>query len=404
VAKVLAALLAAWALGSGALFAQAPRRYALLIGLNNYVRTPSGITPLSYARNDVEALRERLIASGFDRDNVVALINEGATRSAIVQNLYRYTTIVGPQDTFLLYFAGHGVRNQAVNQETYWLTYDSNLDVLDDAGIRLTHLLDFVRDVGADKKLVLLDHCFSGEVQRAAAGGSGGVRDGFGTGVTLVSQRGSFRPNDFERTLEDRAGGMVILAAAREGAQESEALESTDREGHRRKGHGLFTYALLQALGTRKADTAAAGETPDGKLTMPELVAFLRTGMRQIANDHGLAEQSVTEVNSEAVDLSSWELVASLPIDDLQERSLASQGYREKLNAWQDQGLIDFQTRIKCVNVLTLWEEALEDGRPLTEEEEKILDEVRNHLDSDDAPEDILADDLVRRLHRIQSE
>lgn len=374
------------------LSAQTPRKYALLIGLNEYLHVGSGITQLQFAVHDVEALEEVFESAGFD--SVTVLANERAERGQIVAHLYRIAQLARPQDTFVLFFAGHGVRNQVVNDETYWLTNDARLSPLDEAGIRLTHLLDYVRDIKAERKLLLLDHCFSGDVTRAAAPADGGIRDGSGSEVE-ISNRGSFRVNEFRQTLESRSSGMVILAAAREGAQESASLTSKDRDGNERVGHGLFTYALLKALGSREADTGG-----DGSLTLGELAAFLPDKMQTVAAEHGLASQELTEI-TDGTNIATWELVASLPVDDAQERKSAAADYRTRLIDWQDRGLIDFDTRIECFSALSRWEQ--EDGPALSQLEEEILEECRMHLDSD-APEGILGPDLVDQVQRLKGD
>src|SRR5262249_4737104 len=156
------------------------------------------------------------------------------------------------QDTFLLYFSGHGVRNLQVNRAPYWVTYRTSLDVLDDEGIRLTYLLDYIRDIKAKRKIILLDHCFSGDLVTSSSmlatnaptsntpssdtGASSLLsRD---AGAPLALQKDAFPHSDFEsiaKELTAGGSGTVILTAARNEAFELDTLK-----------HGIFTSAILE--------------------------------------------------------------------------------------------------------------------------------------------------------------
>ena len=54
---------------------------ALIIGINNY----QNVSPLSYAKNDAEAVFECIKSKfNFPEKNIVLLIDESATRDAII--------------------------------------------------------------------------------------------------------------------------------------------------------------------------------------------------------------------------------------------------------------------------------------------------------------------------------
>jgi len=123
---------------------------------------------------------------------------------------------------------------------------------------------------------VLLDHCFSGAVvdvagpaatQPGADAGRAATARTTGEGRRIDS-RGAFSDTDWYNEIEPRAKGLVVLAAAKNRAFESATL-----------GHGLFTEAVLRALGSREADT----EPHDGKLSTKELVAFVKTKVKTLA-------------------------------------------------------------------------------------------------------------------------
>src|SRR5688500_5590600 len=136
-----------------------PKRYALVIGLNDF-RLTGQLEALKFADQDAIQVAQALRAQGYD---VTQIVNAQAKREDIVGELNRMARLVKRDDTFVLFFAGHGAQNLTVSDSsTYWLTYDANLGAPDVAGIRLDHLMDYVGDIRAQRKLVLLDHCFSG--------------------------------------------------------------------------------------------------------------------------------------------------------------------------------------------------------------------------------------------------
>src|SRR5437899_2791373 len=287
--------------------AQVPqeRKFALLIGVNDY-RHPAQIPSLDYAVNDVTALAKEL------RDNqhydVTVVWKDDAIRATIVDELYKFALRLRESDTFLLYFAGHGVRNTVLNQKTYWLTYDAHLDTLDSQGIRLEHLLDYVRDIKARKKLIILDHCFSGDVVTSLAGIGSATTDSAAATTTTppaspppaeaaatASANGGSAPgrdpqtgalrieagryvipvNEYQQQIH-LDGGLIIIAAARGLAYELKSQE-----------HGAFTAALLDACHSRAAD-----KNNDAKLSLDELMRFAKIRLQDYARaEHATLDQ-----------------------------------------------------------------------------------------------------------------
>ncbi len=377
-----------------------PKKYALLIGLDNYDEV-EGVTPLRFAVADANSLKEELALRGYDQ--VVALLNRDAEREDIVSELYRLASVIKKEDSFLLFYAGHGVRNTIVNDKTYWLTYDARLARLDVGGIRLEHLMDYVRDIKATRKLVLLDHCFSGDLVPGLASatttrGAGGAdtarapgpalaantRDGASDNVVL--QR-NLLPVNFSQQIESRAMGMVVIAAAHDQALESERL-----------GHGVFTAALLQALKTRKADTIKK----DAQLSIEEFKKYLFDEVPRLAREvlPGFT-QRVTEFTL-GVDLNNWFVADNLPVDDIQEADQKVQEYFGILERWAGQSWITVDSKVDCRLYLNSWLNALRAGQPLEENRKNIVAEIRALLERRNFPEDLRAQNLEQYLTSLR--
>jgi hypothetical protein len=94
------------------------KRYALVIGISDY--QDEGIIDLTTAAHDAEEVGAMLeVYYGFEVTN---LIDEQATKRAIAREMNRLFQKVNEQDSVLIYFAGHGQRDE---QRAYWMPYDA---------------------------------------------------------------------------------------------------------------------------------------------------------------------------------------------------------------------------------------------------------------------------------------
>ena len=93
------------------------------------------------------------------------ILKEDVKRERIVRELYDLALKAKLHDKVLIYFAGHGVRDPVSGGHTYWLTYDAEIGSLVAKGIRLNHIMEYVKEIPAREKFVLLDHCYSGDVK-----------------------------------------------------------------------------------------------------------------------------------------------------------------------------------------------------------------------------------------------
>ena len=166
-------------------------------------------------------------------------------------------------DVFILYLAGHGF---TLDGRYHFLPVDfryRNEDSIREKGINQDHLQKWLSSIPARKSLVLLDTCNSGSYVQAQA-----VARGLA-----------------EKTAIDkltRATGRATIAA------------STDSqiayEGY--KGHGVFTYALLQALS--QADKKHGNK--DGITSTVEIASYINEQVPEITYKKWGYEQ-VPQVN-----------------------------------------------------------------------------------------------------------
>src|SRR6267142_2175701 len=333
-----------------------PRKYALLIGINSYAAEIVGVPKLKFAGNDADEVRKALLDRGWDRDDMRVFDNERATRAAIVSELERLGRDARQQDTVLIFFAGHGLRDRpntdrAGSGHTYWLTYYANLQALAVEGIRLNHLMEYVGDIHASTKLVILDHCYSGDVE-VLARSPGGARDAEGTQQVT---RNLFPKDEFERVVRGAISeGLVVMGAAREEAYEFPELK-----------HGLFTYAFLEAL--RKPSTDA---NHDGKISIEELWVAARGELNEITKKKGITQSPLYVVQGNVLDLK--------PFDAQRDPSREAGELRLWLTRLSSQTGLDTTILAYCLGAISNLEQFTGAGRKLTEKDQKIIEEIKN--------------------------
>jgi hypothetical protein len=82
------------------------KRYGIFIGINNY---PGTDEDLYGAVNDAENMQELLVTNyKFPRGNTTLLLDDKATRDAILGQIKAYGKLVGPGDELVVQYSGHG--------------------------------------------------------------------------------------------------------------------------------------------------------------------------------------------------------------------------------------------------------------------------------------------------------
>ena len=206
-----------------------PDLYALVIGINTYRNQSISLT---YAVPDAIAFAgtlQKVASPLFEKADIRTLTTPAATtKEAITKAFEEVRQMVKPNDLFIFYNASHGMVDVVNGEEQYFLL-TSNVRLLSSQHISkdaLSHkdLVSLIGSIPAQKKLVILDTCNAGkggkEIQIALLQQTRGLTDA--TAVKLLQ----------------RAVGSSVFSAS---ADTQQALEGY-------KGHGLFTYVLLEGL------------------------------------------------------------------------------------------------------------------------------------------------------------
>jgi uncharacterized caspase-like protein len=230
------------------------------IGINRY----QFLQPLSYGQADAQALRQFLVRQASLPSNQCLLLTD---TSPLVDDQSTYPSRenilswlrANPQNSRQsetwrwFFFSGYGVNWQNAD---YLMPIDGNPDDIPGTGISMRSLFESLKAQGSENILVLLD------INRAS-----GLQSGIPVGAQAVE-------------LARQMGIVLVLSSQLDQfSHEASAL-----------GHGLFTEALLEALGYYHTDT-----------TLEHLEQYLHARLPELSQHHWRPVQTpLTVVPSEA--------------------------------------------------------------------------------------------------------
>jgi hypothetical protein len=142
----------------------AGKYYALIVGISNY-QDPL-INELDKPIKDAELFYNSITSRyTFDTDNVKFLKN--ATMAQMVEALDYFAKTVKPTDSFLIFYAGHGVWD-AKSEIGFWLPSDARKESKL-AWFRNSTLRDYLREINSKHTLLVTDACFGGSIFKTRA-------------------------------------------------------------------------------------------------------------------------------------------------------------------------------------------------------------------------------------------
>lgn len=213
--------------------------HVVAVGINKYADANLN---LRYAAPDAAALSELFRNRGgklYEEVHVTQLSDEEATKPAIKEALRKAAASTLPQDTLVLFLAGHGAM---VGQRYYFVPHemrrqtDTIEDDLRSQGLPADELSEHLGEARALKRVMILDTCSSGGA----------------LAMTMKGRSGFALRGAIERLARTQGVFTIAAASATEEAQESSEL-----------GHGVLSYALLAGL------RGVNGGPLDGKYVHP---------------------------------------------------------------------------------------------------------------------------------------
>lgn len=191
-------------------------KFAIIIANENYE-----VSPVPYALNDGRKFKQYCTeALGIPESN--AFIYEDATYGNLISAVDKIKNLSDAYDgdaDFILYYAGHGVPDEA-SKSAYLLPVDGSVSDIKHTAYSLKKLYSELSTLKANRIVFFIDACFSGAKREDEM---------------LLAGRGvAIKVND-----EIPQNKMVVFSASTGSETAHQLTEKT---------HGLFTYYLLKAI------------------------------------------------------------------------------------------------------------------------------------------------------------
>ena len=234
---------------------QGLQAHILVIGIDKYKNSKYD---LNYAVADATSFKESVmkgVKNITSKVNIYEIKNDEAVRDNILSKLTEVASKANPQDIFVFYYAGHGVVAQEGDKDFYLVPYDvtqlyGNDGALKQKGISAKELKQIASSIPAQKQLYILDAC-----QSAGA-------------LSTIAARGAIEEKAIAQLARSTGTHWLTASGSEQFATEFDEL-----------GHGVFTYALLEAL-SGKADSG------DKRITVNEIKAYIESRVPEISEKY----------------------------------------------------------------------------------------------------------------------
>ena len=256
-------------------------QWAVLVGIDKY-HNP-GISTLNGAANDAKSLAKTLKDElGFPERHVFVYTSDAPaayqpTTGNIVRGLEYVARKAKPGDTFIMFFAGHGITSRGSG---YLLTYHSDMGAVELTALPLVKLNQLLASIRVSHRLFLVDACRN-KPEEGRGDEANRMSSEFAWGISVVPVSGTGKGVEVAATLFSCEMG-----------QRAYELPQEQR--------GFFSYYLEKGLTSEAADKA-------GRVTLSSLVSYLRREVSdQVQRVLGVNKHQVPWVKMEGDDPGSW--------------------------------------------------------------------------------------------------
>lgn len=244
-----------------------PDLYLIAIGVSQYQNPAYNLEFAAKDAEDVASLFSKGKNKVFGNIHTVTVLNKDATVANILK-LKTQLESTNVDDVVILFFAGHGVLDSELNY--YLATTEIDMDKLSKTALRYDNLEDIFDGIPARKKVMIIDACHSGEVDKEEEFTEVNtdnddvfvVSRDIRSASALESRTKITTQNSFElmkMMFADirRGTGSTVISSAGGGEYAYETGEAKN---------GVFTYVLKNGITSRKADL-----NKDGAIMISEL-------------------------------------------------------------------------------------------------------------------------------------
>jgi len=266
--------------------------FALVIGIGTYANAPTPRFNVPITAKDAKEVAKVLKDPdncGYSEQQVILLNDAEANRDRILQELDAIAKKVSDNDTFFLFYSGHG----EYGEDGYYLTtHDTkfeNKKVVAGTGISEKELLEKLRAIKSKRTFLIFNACHAGAISPQSL-----------SGEELEENTGSNIPDQLSTALLGTGEGRVIITACRETQKSyfstkadltiftdilSEGLRGRDIDS--RKGY-ISAFDLYEHIYT---EVKKKVDSKFGLVQEPELTILKGVGVMAIALHRGKAPE-----------------------------------------------------------------------------------------------------------------
>tara|TARA_B100000508_G_scaffold85763_1_gene66734 strand:- start:46106 stop:49354 length:3249 start_codon:yes stop_codon:yes gene_type:complete len=253
--------------------------YVIGVGVAEYQDEAFNLT---YPTKDVNDFVDQMKQNEEIYKNIFVktLTNEEATKQNISQ-LEGFLEDVTINDVVVIFIAGHGVLDE--NYNYYFGTYDMDFTNPTEKGLAYESIEELLTQIKAIKKLLIMDTCHSGEVDKdeikEVTTPDDDEEDGdieFRSVATGYKEENAFGLENSREMVESlfsdirQGSGATVISSA--GGAEF-AMESDQWK------NGLFTYCMLEGIKTGKADL-----NHDQQIDVDEMRKYVYQNVKELSN------------------------------------------------------------------------------------------------------------------------
>jgi len=247
------------------------RTYYIGIAVSHYADSNYN---LQYATKDVQDIAQRFQQQYSNAS--VHLYTDTAVTLPLLDRIHQLLQQTTVHDRVVVSYSGHGLLDTGYN--FYLASYATSFEQPALHSIPYASLTNIFTDVPARQKLLLIDACHSGEIDKE------NVQFNFGSSMaakplgrsSIRKVQGKTQLGNTVKLMEtyftdvSKDLGVNIISAA---AGEEYALESSEWN------NGVFSYSFMQALFDKKADS-----NYDKKITQTELRKYMQQRVQELTN------------------------------------------------------------------------------------------------------------------------
>lgn len=253
-----------------------PNLYVVAVGVKSYQDSSMNLTYSDKDAEDFTQLFNQENNSVFNKVHIDLLTNDNVTKESVAKTraILENSTI---DDQVILYYSGHGLLD---DEYDYFLsTYDVNFSSPSERGLSFDKFKDLVDGIPARKRLVLVDACHSGEIDKDEVAYVPREEVEDNTLVTKAFKEKGFLTIGLENSFElmkelfvelRKESGATIIASS---AGKEYSLEGDEWN------NGVFTFALKEGLIGLKADL-----NKDKNISVSELKSYLFIRVDELTN------------------------------------------------------------------------------------------------------------------------